>query len=127
MEKLEIFKQIKNALSALSHQEVKTPLSFFFRVVFYLTAIVIVTIIWGQPEMQRLVFLTSVGIIVFALLAVIVFGWCKPKNLTYGETGHRAEAKLAFGTEKKELTSAEIGLLPGSPKPMDIPVSGETS
>ncbi|MGA9055848.1 MAG: hypothetical protein WB763_04985 [Terriglobia bacterium] len=127
MEKFELFKQIKNALSALSQQEVKTPLSFFFRVVFYLSVMVIVAIVWGRPEMQRLVFLTGVGVIGLVVLAVIVFGWYKPKNLTYGETGHRAEAKLAFGTEKRELTSAEISSLPGSGKPLELPTGGESS
>lgn len=125
MEKFEVFKQIKNALAALSHQEVKTPLSFYFRVVFYFAVIVIVAIVWGRPEIQRLVFLTSVGVVGLVLLAVSFFGWYRPKNLTYGETGHRAEAKLAFGTEKRELTSAEISSLPGSEKPLELPASGE--
>ena len=127
MEKVEVVKEIKKVLTALPRQEVKTPLSFFFRVVLYVTVVVVATIIWGQPAVQKLVFLAGMGVVVCVLLTVIIFAWWRPKNLTYGETGHRAEAKLAFGTEKKELTSAEVALLPGAKKPLEITAGGEGS
>jgi hypothetical protein len=59
--------------------------------------------------------LLGVGIVlVLMVLVVAVFAWCKPKNLVYGERGHRAETKMSFGTEKQELSEAEVSRMQGT-------------
>jgi hypothetical protein len=41
----------------------------------------------------------------------------KIKNLVYGEAGHRAELRLGMGTDKKEVSIAELALTEGTEKP----------
>lgn len=84
-------------------------------------------IIWGNPELQRLVFLVGISVLASVAILVSIFAWFKPKHLVYGETGHRAEMKLTFGTEKDELSQSEIASLPGTEKVNVLPASGETS
>ena len=117
----------KKVLSWLSQREVKTPLSFFFRLVGYLTAIFVCVLIWGNPAFHRFAFLVVIAVLVLVGVAVFIFAWCRPKNLVYGETSHRAEMKLGYGTESKEFSSAEIATLPGVEKPEALPASGETT
>ena len=127
MVNIEILEQFKKVLSWLFQKEVKTPLSFNFRIAWFIVVMFIVMVIWGQPALQLLVFLTSFGLLALLIIVVAIFSWYRPKNLIYGEPGHRAEMKLGYGTEKKELTSAEVSSLPGIEKPAELPASGETS
>jgi high-affinity K+ transport system ATPase subunit B len=122
----EVFEHIKKVLSLLSQKEVKTPLSFFFRTIFYISMVVAITIIWGKPELQQMVFLIFISLLLLVTILVAIFAWFRPKNLVYGETGHRAEMKLAFGTEKAQLTAAEISYLSGTEKPALLPTGGAT-
>jgi len=55
---------------------------------------------------------------------VYVFAWIKPKNLVYGETGHRAELRLGLGTEQKEIGAGELASLPGTTNPQTIHTNG---
>lgn len=123
---IEVFGHIKKVLSLLSQKEVRTPLSFFFRTIFYISVVVAVMILWGKPELQQMVFLIFIGLMLFIALVVTIFAWFRPKNLVYGETGHRAEMKLGFGTEKVQLTASEISFLPGTEKPALLPTGDET-
>jgi len=77
-------------------------------------------IVWGKPELQKMVFASFALLILFGFVVVAVFAWCKPRNLVYGESGYRAETKLSFGTERAEITASEIGSLPGIEKPIEL-------
>ena len=127
MPNIELVDATKRVLSWLSQREVKTPLSFFFRLAGYFTLIVIVMVIWGSSEMQPVVLLGGAVLLVLVFIAVVIFAWHRPKNLVYGETGHRAEMKLGLGTESRTFSSAEIATLPGTEKPAAaLPAGGET-
>jgi len=119
-------KLTRKVFSLFSKKEVKTPLSFFFRVVAYVGLIVVVAFISVEPELQRLVFLVGVGLFILLIAVVALFAWCRPRNLVYGETGHRAEMKMAYGTDKKELSADEVAVIEGTPNPRALPAGGET-
>lgn len=108
---------VRKVLSLFSTKEVKTPLSFFFRVI---SAIVIIAIfaLFSLDSPKRYDLLIGAAILlVFMVLVVAVFAWRKPKNLVYGEAGHRAEMKMAWGTERQTFTAAEVSTLPGMGNP----------
>jgi hypothetical protein len=115
-----IDKITRKVLSLFSIKEVKTPLSFFFRVT---SAIVILGTIglWAIDTASRYQVLVGAAVMLLILtLTVSVFAWFRPKNLVYGETGHRAEAKLTFGTEKEEVSAGALATTPGIPNPMSL-------
>jgi hypothetical protein len=111
------YQSVRRIFSLFSAKEVKTPLSFFFR----LTSVIVVLVSIGgaliQPS-QRLWLFIGAGIILF-LLALIVgaIAWSRPKHLVYGETGYRAETRLSLGTEKEQMGEAELSSLPGISNP----------
>jgi len=86
--------------------------------------IVIVAFIFGAPELTRLVFLVGIGIFLLLIAVVAVFAWWRPRNLVYGETGHRAESKLSYGTDKKELSANEVAVIEGTSNPKALPAGG---
>ena len=101
--------------SFFARQEVKTPLSFFFRVV---TALVVV---WGLalwlplPEEMKYWFIKfSAYFLGGFVLLVTFFALIKPRNLVYGESGHRAERKMEYGTDKRVIDQKELLTLPKS-------------
>jgi predicted membrane channel-forming protein YqfA (hemolysin III family) len=101
-------------ISWFSRKEVKTPLSFFFRVV---GAIVVITVVamWLCDTQQRItIFEITVAVLLLMVIGVGVFAWVRPKHLVYGETGHRAEFRLAMGTETQELEAAEVANMTGT-------------
>jgi len=98
--------------------EVKTPLSFLYRLLpMMLFAVAVEIYAPVSDDLKRLVvewtFLGSLGL----AAGVLLFAWFKPKNIVYGETGHRAEHRTEFGTEKRTLTRAELESLPLSSDP----------
>lgn len=101
-------------------------MSFFFRVVGYITAVVISMIIWGNADLQFKAFAIGTGVLVTIAVMVAIFAWFRPKNLVYGETGHRAEMKFAFGTDQKELSVTEIATIAGTPNPTALTAGRET-
>ena len=61
-----------------------------------------------QDELkERLVTWTFLALLGLSA-SVLLVGWFRPKNLVYGETGHRAEHKMEFGTEKKTIGPGEL-------------------
>jgi hypothetical protein len=93
------FSSFTKVLRFLKKDEVKTPLSFLFKIVPYL--ILLLPVILYAPISDDLkvffVKLTFLSLIGLAAI-VLVFGWFRPKNLVYDETGHRAEYKMEVGT-----------------------------
>ena len=107
-------------MSLFSAKEVKTALSFFFR----LTTITVGLVAFGvwvlQPG-ERLDLFIGAGIII-VLLATIVgaIAWFKPKHLVYGESGFRAETRLTLGTEKEQIDADDLANLQGTSNPASI-------
>ena len=96
----------------LTKDEVKTPLAFLFKVVPYLIAALVVILYAPIGEdlklfLVKLTFFSLLGI----SSVVMLFAWCRPKHLVYGETGHRAEYKLEYGNETKQISKEDIEVL----------------
>lgn len=104
-------------ISWLSLKEVKTPLSFYFRISLYLAAVMTVVMIWGPNDLKDVAFFICLGTMILVIFLVSAFAWYRPKNLVYGETGHRAEWRIKFGTESHELDHKEVEKLRGTPNP----------
>ena len=98
--------------------EVKTPLSFMYRLLpLMLFAVAVEVYAPISDDLKRTVVAwTFLGSLALAG-AVLLFAWFRPKNIVYGETGHRAEHRAEFGTEKKTLNRAELDSLPLSSDP----------
>ena len=110
--------RITELFASAFRREVKTPLSFFFRVVGAIAVFVVVGLFTlshsGDGDTRRLeLFYAALAMLGVMFLVVCLFAWFKPKNLVYGEAGHRAELKMQFGTEKSILTADQAAALPG--------------
>ncbi len=114
-------------LTWVSKKEVKTPLSFFFRVIAALLVVVVVALFLCDPTQRMRVYYVAVGAFFLFFMLVYVFAWRQPKNLVYGETGHRAELRLGLGTERREISAAELASLPGTAKPQSVTINGSTN
>jgi hypothetical protein len=116
-------------LGLFSRREVKTPLAFFFRCVWAIIVIVGLGVYLAVPADRIMLAWIGAGFLVFLVVVVGIFAWFKPKNLVYGETGHRAEFRLALGTEKREFSAGEVVRMPGIPNPASqgLSKSSETS
>ena len=101
--------------------EVKTPLSFFFKVLPWLTGA------WGLilyapiPSDLKL-YLIRLAAWIFGgmFLFVGAFAWFKPRHLIYGETSHRFERRLEFGTEKRTYSNIELEQMPPAHNPQQL-------
>ena len=106
------------ALRFITKDEVKTPLSFLFKVVPYLVvALIVVLYAPISDELKRTVLAWTFVALLGVSAIVLIFAWFRPKNLVYGETGHRAEYKIEYGTETHIATREELDLLPNEPDP----------
>ena len=103
------FNSFTKLLRFFKRDEVKTPLSFLFKIVPYFV-IALGVILYAPISEDRKVLLVQWVMYLFLGLsaAVLTFGWFRPKNLVYGETGHRAEYKMELGTEKKTLSPGQL-------------------
>jgi hypothetical protein len=109
---------IRKFVSLFLSKEVKTPLSFFFRAISAIVLLAAIALFSLEPG-YKLKMLEGVGgILLLLILIVTAFAWFRPKNLVYGETGHRAEAKLSFGTEKQSLSEPGMLALPSETNPL---------
>lgn len=115
----------RKVLSLFSIKEVKTPLSFFFRVISAVVVLGAIALLTLEPENRYNMLIGAAAILIIVVLIVAIFAWCRPKNLVYGETGHRAETKLSFGTEKQSLSEAEMLRLPVTSNPKVLVSGGE--
>jgi hypothetical protein len=110
-------KLVRTLFSWLSRGEVKTPLSFFFKVVTALTVVAVAALLLVPAGLRYQIFLAGAALLLFFFIFVGLFAWLRPKNLVYGETGHRAETRLAFGTERREIAAGELATMEGRPNP----------
>lgn len=111
------YQSARKIWSLFAAKEVKTPLTFFFR----LTSVIVVLVSLGgfllQPNERVFLFLGA-GVILF-LLALIVglISWSRPRNLVYGEKGYRAETTLSLGTEKEQIEEKQLAEMPATTNP----------
>jgi len=99
----------RRMLRSFVKEEVKTPLAFFFKVIPYMTAAWIAILYSPVPADTKLALVRfSAWIFVALFVLVALFAFIKPRNLVYGESGHRAERKIEIGTETKSYTSDEL-------------------
>jgi hypothetical protein len=117
-------KLTRQMLSWFSRREVKTPLSFFFRVIGALTLLTVTAMICSPPDARRQIFLIGTAVLVGMCLLVGSFAWFRPKNLVYGEAGYRAETKFSYGTETKEIEHDELAMLHGTENPRALTTAG---
>jgi branched-subunit amino acid transport protein len=110
-------------LRFMTKDEVKTPLAFLYKILPYVPAILIVALFAPVAEdLKRTVILWSfIGLFGLAGIVLLCALW-KPKNLVYGESGHRAERKVEYGTEahhsldREEIDSLSVTSNPDLPR-----------
>jgi hypothetical protein len=105
-------------LRFMTKDEVKTPLALLYKIVPYVPAILIVALFSPVGEdLKRTVILWSfIGLFGLAGVVLLCALW-KPKNIVYGESGHRAERRIDYGTESHPLDRAEVDELLVSSNP----------
>jgi hypothetical protein len=113
-------------LSLFTQKEVKTPLSFFFRIVTAASTIILagMYLVGPDPNLRFKILELAISVLLFLFIAVYVFALVRPKNLVYGETGHRAEMKFAMGTENHEMGAAEVASIEGTTNPKSLSSAG---
>ena len=84
-------------------------MSFLFKIVSYLVAALVVILYSPLNDEKKMQLVMWTFYVLLGLsAAVLLFGWFRPKNLVYGETGHRAEHKMELGTEKKIVREGQL-------------------
>jgi len=116
------FENVKRIIRWFIKEEVKTPLSFFFKVIPYITAAWIAILYAPGIDGQTKLTLVKFSALVFGGLCLLValLAFFKPRHLVYGESGHRAERRMEFGTEKRTYTSEELELLEPTRNPQQL-------
>jgi|ERR1700733_7329668 len=112
----------QRVLSWFSQREVKTPLAFYFRLTGAVVVIVLAALYLCPAEQRLRIFEIAIGTVAGLAIIVALFAWLNIKNLVYGESGHRAESKLKFGSDKGEVSAAQLTTTPGTTNP-SIPSS----
>lgn len=102
----------RRIIRLFSTSEVKTPLSFMFRALLGFVVILGIVLYAPVPPELKWAIIKFSSVILLVLCTIVgLFAWFNPKNLVYGEAGHRAEHRLEYGTEKRTLTEAELKTL----------------
>ena len=116
----------KKLVRWFSKEEVKTPLSFFFKVIPYMTASWI-AILYApiSDAMKATLFYFGSWIFVGLCSLIAVFAFFRPRHLVYGEAGHRAERKVELGSEVRTYSSEEFERLDRGSDPKQIEQSKE--
>lgn len=96
-------------LRFLKKEEVKTPLSFMFKIVPYMVIALGIILYAPISDDLKVLFVKWTFLLLVGMVSVVMlFGWYRPKNLVYGETGHRAEFKMEIGTDKKIMSQGQL-------------------
>lgn len=85
-------------------------MSFFFKVIPYMTALWIgILYVPGMDSGTKFALVRFSAWIFLGLCSMIaLFAFLRPRHLVYGELGHRAERKMEFGSEKRTYTDLEL-------------------
>jgi fatty acid desaturase len=108
-----VWDHLARVVKFFGQQEVKTPLSLVFKVVPYLT-IAYIAILYAPGLSQdfklKLIIWVSAVFVVLCLI-VCTFAWFRPTHLVYGESGHRAERRMEYGTERESIDAEALAML----------------
>jgi hypothetical protein len=111
----------KKIIRWFSKEEVKTPLSFFFKVIPFLTASWIAILYAPIPDNMKFSLVHFSSWIFVGLCGLVaVFAFVRPRYLVYGEAGHRAERKIELGTETKTYSNEEFDKLDRGNNPKEL-------
>lgn len=121
--------KLTKIITSMFKEEVKTPLSFYFRVAILVPLILGAILLVSESANFKLEVLGMTFLFLLILCAVVAaFAWCKPKHLVYGELGHRAELKLEYGTSQNILTHKQATTIEGvAAPPLRLDSGGEMS
>lgn len=99
-------------VALFTQQEVKTPLSFMFRALLVLVAVLGLILYAPIPAEYKVKIVGYFLLVLVGLCGLVfLFAWFRPRNLVYGEAGHRAERRMEYGTEKRSLSHEEAQAL----------------
>jgi hypothetical protein len=115
----------RTVFSWFSKREVKTPLSFFFRILGAVLVIVLAALFLCEPSQRFNIFLLGLAACGLLFVGVGVFAWVKPRHLVFGEAGYRAERQFALGTETRQIKEAELAIQEGMANPKSL--TGEST
>ncbi len=105
----ETWQTLRRILQYFRRDEVKTPLSFVHKVFPWFVLAIAAIIYSPLPNEYKLYFtLVVAGVLIVLLFFVGVFAWSRPKHLVYGESSHRAERRLEYGTESRSVDKATL-------------------
>jgi len=100
---------------------VKTPLSFYFRIAILVPVVLGSVLLVSETNDFKLQILRlALGFLLILSLLVAAFAWWRPKHLVFGESGHRAELRLEYGTDQHVLTRREAVSIEGVPAPKSL-------
>lgn len=113
--------RITRVAASIFKEEVKTPLSFYFRVAILIPLILgAILLVSEAPTFKLQVLAMTFGFLLVLCFLVALFAWWRPKHLVYGESGHRAELRWEYGTDQHVLTHREATTLEGVQPPKQI-------
>lgn len=100
-------------------------MSFYFRIAILIPIVLGAILLVSDSGTFKLQVLgITLGFMLILCLVVAAFAWWRPKNLVYGESGHRAELKMGFGTEQHSLNHRELATLQGTEAPKELKNGG---
>lgn len=109
---------IYKVIRLMTKSEVKTPLSFMFKVVPWSIVALIAVVYAPVSETLKTTIIQMVLAVVMILVALVfLFAWFRPKHLVYGESSHRAEYRIEYGNEANIRSREELDELPPSSEP----------
>ena len=113
--------KITKVVTSIFREEVKTPLSFYFRIAILVPVVLgAVLLVSSTDKFKLLVLGISFGFLLFLCVLVAAFAWWKPRHLVFGESGHRAELRFEYGTEQHVLSRREVASIEGVAAPKQL-------
>jgi hypothetical protein len=113
--------RITRVASSIFKEEVKTPLSFYFRVAILVPVVLgAILLVSATNDFKLQVLVLSLGFLLVLCVLVAIFAWWRPKHLVFGESGHRAELRLEYGTDERILTRREVATIEGVQAPKEL-------
>jgi len=117
----DLWARITRVATSIFKEEVKTPLSFYFRVAILVPVILgTILLISATNDFKLQVLGLSLGFLLVLCFLVAAFAWWRPKHLVFGESGHRAELRFEYGTDQRILTRREVASIEGVQAPKEL-------
>jgi len=117
----DLWTRITRVATSIFKEEVKTPLSFYFRVAILVPVVLgAILLVSATNNFKLQVLGISLGFLLVLCLLVAAFAWWRPKHLVFGESGHRAELRLEYGTGDHILTRRQATSIEGVQAPKSL-------